>query len=58
MTTASGCAENSRVLNKHPLITLRIFIEVSPHYNKKLLKHISPTELLVIGEYLLNTAVH
>ena len=46
------------MLNKHPLITLRIFIEVFPRCNKKLLKHISPTELLIIGKYILNTAVH
>jgi hypothetical protein len=50
--------ENSEVLNKHPLITLKIFIEVSPRCNKKLLKHTSPTELLITGKYILNTAVH
>lgn len=43
---------------KDPLITLRIFIEVSSHCNKKLLKHKSPTELLIIGKYILNTVVH
>ena len=45
------------MLNKYPLITLGIFIEVSAHCNKKLLKHTSPTVLLIIGKYILNTAL-
>lgn len=50
--------KHSCPLSKLPLITQRIFIEVPPRCNKKLLEHTSSTELLIIGKYILDTAVH